>query len=278
MNTGLLIMAAGMGSRFGGLKQAASVGPNGEMIIDYSVSDALSAGFNKIVIVIRKDIEKDFREACGKRIEKIADVTYVFQDMNNLPEGYTLPEGRLKPWGTGHAILSAKDVIDYPFAVINADDFYGHSVYKDIHDYLITDNGMCMAGYKLGNTLSENGSVSRGVCETENGFLKSVTEVTDIPFDTPLSKDTIVSMNLWGFKAEVMDIIDEQFKIFLKDNINEPKKEFFIPSVVDTMINKMDYKFKVVDTDEKWYGITYKEDLPLIQDAIKKLTEAGLYR
>jgi hypothetical protein len=135
-----------------------------------------------------------------------------------------------------------------------------------------------MAGYKLGNTLSENGSVSRGVCETENGFLKSVTEVTDIPFDTPLSKNTIVSMNLWGFKAEVMDIIDEQFKIFLKENINEPKKEFFIPSVVDTMINKMDYKFKVVDTDEKWYGITYKEDLPLIQNAIKELTEKGLYR
>ena len=225
-----------------------------------------------------RDIEKDFREACGKRIEKMADVSYVFQDMNNLPDGYTLPEGRVKPWGTGHAILSAKDVIDFPFAVINADDFYGHSVYKDIHDYLITDNGMCMAGYKLGNTLSENGSVSRGVCETENGFLKSVTEVTDIPFDTPLSKNTIVSMNLWGFKAEVMDIIDEQIKIFLKENINEPKKEFFIPSVVDTMINKMDYKFKVVDTDEKWYGITYKEDLPLIQNAIKELTEKGLYR
>lgn len=278
MNTGLLIMAAGMGSRFGGLKQAAGVGPNGEMIIDYSVSDALSAGFNKIVIVIRRDIEKDFREACGKRIEKMADVTYVYQDMDNLPDGFTLPEGRVKPWGTGHAILSAKDVIDYPFAVINADDFYGPSVYKDIHDYLITDNGMCMGGYKLGNTLSENGTVSRGVCETENGFLKSVTEVTDIPFNTTMSKDTIVSMNLWGFKAEVMDIIDEQFKIFLKENINEPKKEFFIPSVVDTMINKMNYKFKVVDTNEKWYGITYKEDLPLIKNAIKELTEKGLYK
>ena len=278
MNTGLLIMAAGMGSRFGGLKQAAGVGPNGEMIIDYSVSDALSAGFNKIVIVIRRDIEKEFREACGKRIEKMADVTYVYQDMDNLPDGFTLPEGRVKPWGTGHAILSAKDVIDYPFAVINADDFYGPSVYKDIHDYLITDNGMCMGGYKLGNTLSENGTVSRGVCETENGFLKSVTEVTDIPFNTTMSKDTIVSMNLWGFKAEVMDIIDEQFKIFLKENINEPKKEFFIPSVVDTMINKMNYKFKVVDTNEKWYGITYKEDLPLIKNAIKELTEKGLYK
>lgn len=278
MNTGLLIMAAGMGSRFGGLKQAAGVGPNGEMIIDYSVNDALNAGFNKIVIVIRRDIEKDFREACGKRIEKIADVTYVFQDMDNLPDGYTLPKGRVKPWGTGHAILSAKDVIDYPFAVINADDFYGHSVYTSIHDYLISGSDLCMAGYKLGNTLSENGTVSRGVCETVDGYLKSVTEVTDIPFDTPLSKDTIVSMNLWGFKAEVMNIFDEQFKIFLKDNINEPKKEFFIPSVVDTMINQLGYKIKVVDTDEKWYGITYKEDLPLIQNAIKKMTEQGLYK
>ncbi len=277
MNTGLLIMAAGMGSRFGGLKQAASVGPNGEMIIDYSVNDALKAGFNKIVIVIRKDIEKDFREACGKRIEKQADVTYVFQDMNNLPEGFTLPEGRVKPWGTGHAILSAKDVIDYPFAVINADDFYGQSIYKDIHDYLITGSDMCMGGYKLGNTLSENGTVSRGVCETENGFLKSVTEVTDIPFDTEIPKDTIVSMNLWGFKKKVMGIIEEQFNLFLSENINEPKKEFYIPAVVDTMINKMDYKFKVIDTDEKWYGITYKEDLPIIQNAICELTQKGLY-
>ncbi len=278
MDTGLLIMAAGMGSRFGGLKQAASVGPNGEMIIDYSVNDALKAGFNKIVIVIRKDIEKDFREACGKRIEKIADVSYVFQEMDNLPTGFTLPEGRLKPWGTGHAILSAKNVVNYPFVVVNADDFYGQSVYKSVHDYLVSGEDMCMAGYKLGNTLSENGTVSRGICETENGFLKSVTEATDIPFDTPMSKDTIVSMNFWGFKAEVMDILDEQFKKFLKDNINEPKKEFFIPSVVDTMINNLGYKFKVVDTDEKWYGITYKEDLPLIKDAILDLTKKGLYK
>ena len=277
MDTGLLIMAAGMGSRFGGLKQAASVGPNGEMIIDYSVNDALKAGFNKIVIVIRKDIEKDFREACGKRIEKIADVSYVFQEMDNLPSGFTLPEGRIKPWGTGHAILSAKDVIDYPFVVINADDFYGQSVYKSVHDYLVSGSDMCMAGYKLGNTLSENGTVSRGICETENGFLKSVTEATDIPFDTTIPKDTIVSMNFWGFKKEVMGILENQFNLFLKDNINEPKKEFFIPSVVDTMINELGYNFKVVDTDEKWYGITYREDLPLIKDAIDKLTKQGLY-
>ncbi len=277
MKTSLLIMAAGMGSRFGGLKQAASVGPNGEMIIDYSVKDALSAGFDNIVMVIRKDIEKDFREACGKRIEKIADVKYVFQEMDTLPNGYTLPEGRLKPWGTGHAILCAKDAIDCPFAVINADDFYGQTVYKSVHDYLSSGENMCMAGYKLGNTLSENGTVSRGVCETVDGYLKSVTEHTDIPFDTEIPKDTIVSMNFWGFKPEIMQILDERFNMFLKENINEPKKEFFIPSVVDTMINELSYKFKVVETDEKWYGITYKEDLPVIQNAIAKMTENGLY-
>jgi len=277
MNTGLLIMAAGMGSRFGGLKQAASVGPDGEMIIDYSVKDALKAGFNKFVFVIRKDIEEDFRAACGKRIEKIADVTYVYQDINNLPEGFTVPEGRTKPWGTGHAILSAKDVIDYPFVVINADDFYGQSVYQSVRKCLVEDNSMCMAGYKLFNTLSENGTVSRGVCTTENGFLKTVTEVTDIPFDTTMSPDTIVSMNFWGFKPEIMKILEKEFVSFLELNGKEAKKEFYIPSVVDTMINKMDYKFKVVDTDEKWYGITYKEDLPSIQDAIKQMTANGLY-
>lgn len=277
MDTGLLIMAAGMGSRFGGLKQAASVGPGGEMIIDYSVKDALNAGFNKFVFVIRKDIEKDFRAACGKRIEKIADVTYVYQEMDNLPDGFKLPPDRVKPWGTGHAILSAKDVIRYPFVVINADDFYGQSVYKDVRDFLVTEADMCMAGYKLRNTLSENGTVSRGVCQSENGFLKSVTEVNDIPFDTPMHPDTIVSMNFWGFKPEIMGVIESEFVKFLDAHIAESKKEFYIPSVVDTMINSMGYNFKIVDTNEKWYGITYKEDLPLIQNAIKKMTGDGLY-
>ncbi len=277
MDTGLLIMAAGMGSRFGGLKQAASVGPNGEMIIDYSVKDALKGGFNKFVFVIRKDIEKDFREACGKRIEKIADVSYVFQSLDDLPSGFSLPDGRLKPWGTGQAVLTAKNIIDYPFVVINADDFYGTSVYKDVRNCLVNESQMCMAGYKLRNTLSENGTVSRGVCKSDNGYLKSVTEVTDIPFDTDMSGDTTVSMNFWGFKPEIFDITEKLFVDFLKDNINEPKKEFYIPGVVDTMINKLGYNFKIVDTNEKWYGITYKEDLPLIRDAISKMTASGLY-
>lgn len=277
MNTGLLIMAAGMGSRFGGLKQAAGVGPQGEMIIDYSVRDALSAGFNKFVFVIRKDIEQDFRAACGKRIEKIADVTYVYQEKDMLPSPFKLPEGRLKPWGTGQAILCAKNVIDYPFTVINADDFYGPTVYSQMRDTLVNEKSMCMAGYKLKNTLSENGTVSRGICTVKDGYLESVTETHDIPFDTDIPKDSLVSMNFWGFMPELFGVLEEQFVKFLTENINEPKTEFYIPGVVDTMIHEMGYKFRVVDTDEKWYGITYKEDLPLIRDAIKKMTENGQY-
>lgn len=278
MNTGLLIMAAGMGSRFGGLKQAAGVGPEGQMIIDYSVHDALAAGFDKIVMVIRRDIEKDFREACGKRIEKIADVRYVYQDMDNLPEGFSVPDDRAKPWGTGHAVLCARKELDVPFAVINADDFYGASVYKDVHDFLVAETDICMAGYKLGNTLSENGTVCRGVCSTENGYLKSVTETLDIPFNTDIPLDTTVSMNLWGLRPEHLDIFEEEFVKFLNEKISMPKSEFYIPLVIDNLINERNYKVKVLDTDEKWYGITYKEDLPLIQSAIRKMTDAGLYK
>lgn len=278
MDTGLLIMAAGMGSRFGGLKQAAGVGPEGQMIIDYSVHDALAAGFDKIVMVIRRDIEKDFREACGKRIEKIADVRYVYQDMDNLPEGFSVPDDRAKPWGTGHAVLCARKELDVPFAVINADDFYGASVYKDVHDFLVAETDICMAGYKLGNTLSENGTVCRGVCSTENGYLKSVTETLDIPFNTDIPLDTTVSMNLWGLRPEHLDIFEEEFVKFLNEKISMPKSEFYIPLVIDNLINERNYKVKVLDTDEKWYGITYKEDLPLIQSAIRKMTDAGLYK
>ncbi len=277
MDYGLLIMAAGMGSRFGGLKQAAGVGPDGQMIIDYSVTDAVKSGFNKIVIVIRKDIEKDFREACGKRIEKMADVTYVYQEMDKLPAGFTVPAERSKPWGTGHAILCAKDAIDFPFAVINADDYYGSTVFKTIHNQLANETDMCMVGYKLGNTLSKNGTVSRGICEIEDGCLKSVTEMTAIPFDTDIPLDTIVSMNLWGFRKEILDIYEDGFVKFLEKNINVPKSEYFITYAVDKLIHEMGQKFKVLTTDEKWYGITYKEDLPEIQDAIKRYTEAGIY-
>ncbi len=277
MDYGLLIMAAGMGSRFGGLKQAAGVGPEGQMIIDYSVADAVKSGFNKIVIVIRKDIEKDFREACGKRIEKMADVQYVYQELDKLPNGFALPADRSKPWGTGHAILCAKDAVDFPFAVINADDYYGSSVFKTMYDHLKNETEMCMVGYKLGNTLSKNGTVSRGVCEIDKGYLKKVTEITSIPYDTDMSPDTIVSMNLWGFQKEILDIYEAEFVKFLEKNIDNPKSEFFITSAVDVLINKMNRNLKVLETDEKWYGITYKEDLPEIQEAIRRYTEAGIY-
>ncbi len=277
MDYGLLIMAAGMGSRFGGLKQAAGVGPEGQMIIDYSVADAVKSGFNKIVIVIRKDIEKDFREACGKRIEKMADVQYVYQELDKLPNGFALPADRSKPWGTGHAILCAKEAVDFPFAVINADDYYGSSVFKTMYNHLKNETEMCMVGYKLGNTLSKNGTVSRGVCEIDKGYLKKVTEITSIPYDTDMSPDTIVSMNLWGFQKEILDIYEAEFVKFLEKNIDNPKSEFFITSAVDVLINKMNRNLRVLETDEKWYGITYKEDLPEIQEAIKKYTEAGIY-
>ncbi len=277
MNADLVVMAAGMGSRFGGLKQAAPIGPNGEMIIDYSVSDAVKAGFGRAVIIIRKDIEKDFRAACGKRIEKMIDIEYVYQEKDSLPQGYTLPEGRIKPWGTGHAILCAKDAVKNPFLVINADDYYGQSVYKTMFDYLSTNSGMCMAGYKLINTLSENGTVSRGVCTVEDGYLKDVTEFTDIAYDTDMPKDTIVSMNMWGLDKEIFPFMEKEFRAFLDENINEPKKEFFLPFVVNKRLNETDKKVRVLTTDEQWYGVTYSEDLPAVKAAIKELTNKGLY-
>lgn len=277
MSAELVVMAAGMGSRFGGLKQAAPVGPNGEMIIDYSVSDAVKAGFKKAVFIIRKDIEKDFRAACGKRIEGIVDVEYVYQEKNDLPEGFTLPEGRLKPWGTGQAILCAADVVKNPFLVINADDYYGQSVYKTMYDYLANNDGMCMAGYKLGNTLSENGTVSRGVCKVENGYLKSLDEMTDIPFDTDIPKDTPVSMNMWGLDVGIFDYLRKEFNLFLEENINEPKKEFLLPLIINKRVNETGMQVKVLPTDEQWYGVTYSEDLPAVKKAIAELNAKGLY-
>lgn len=277
MSAELVVMAAGMGSRFGGLKQAAPVGPNGEMIIDYSVADAVKAGFKKAVFIIRKDIEKDFRAACGKRIEGIVDVEYVYQEKDDLPQGFTLPEGRLKPWGTGQAILSAADVVKNPFLVINADDYYGQSVYKTMYDYLANNDGMCMAGYKLGNTLSENGTVSRGVCKVENGYLKSLDEMTDIPFDTDIPKDTPVSMNMWGLDLGIFDYLKKEFNLFLKENINEPKKEFLLPLIINKRVNETGMQVKVLPTDEQWYGVTYSEDLPAVKKAIADLNAKGLY-
>lgn len=277
MKPELLIMAAGMGSRFGGLKQAASVGPNGEMIIDYSVHDAAKAGFGKAVIIIRKDIEEEFRAACGKRIEKLIDVEYVFQEREALPEGFKVPDGRTKPWGTGQAVLCAKDAIKNPFMVINADDYYGQSVYKTMADYLKTGEGMCMAGYELYNTLSENGTVSRGVCEVEDGYLKNIVETTAISKDSGFAKDTIVSMNMWGLDLGIFPFLEKEFVSFLNESADDLKAEFFLPTVISKRIKEENKPVKVITTSEKWYGVTYREDAPAVQKAMAEKIASGIY-
>ncbi len=277
MSAELVVMAAGMGSRFGGLKQAAPIGPNGEMIIDLSVYDAKKAGFDKAIFIIRKDIEEDFRAACGKRIEKMIDVEYVYQEKSTLPEGYSLPDGRLKPWGTGHAVLCAKDAVKKPFLIINADDYYGQSVYKTMYDYLVTNNEMCMAGYHLGNTLSDNGTVSRGICRHENGYLIDTTETHEIAKDTDIPYDTIVSMNMWGLDVGIFDSLEKEFKKFLDENINDPKKEFYIAQAINARMKNDGKKLKILETNEQWHGVTYSADTDEVKKAIKALFDQGLY-
>ena len=253
----LVVMAAGMGSRYGGLKQIDPVGPNGEIILDFSVYDAVEAGFDKTVFIIRRDIEKDFREMAGRRIEKMTDVDYVFQDMEYLPNGFSVPQGRTKPWGTGHAVYCVKDKVDTPFALINADDYYGGSSFKLICDSLKNSDDMCMVGFELGNTLTDNGTVSRGVC--------------GIPLDT------IVSMNMWGLTPEVFGYVESDFIDFLNTMENPMKSEFYIPTVIDNMIHRHNYNIKVLECAEKWYGVTYKEDKATVAAAMKEKTERGLY-
>lgn len=275
--TTLVVMAAGMGSRFGGLKQITPFGPNGEVIVDFSAYDAVEAGFSKVVFIIKKAIEKDFREVAGKRIEKMTDVEYVFQEMDKLPKGFTVPDGREKPWGTGHAILCAKDAISTPFAVVNADDYYGKMAYKVIHDYLVENNEMCMAGFKLGNTLSENGTVTRGVCETKDGYLTSVVENFNLDKNSGIPLDTTVSMNMWGFNKNIFEALEKRFGTFLSNMSNPLKDEFLLPTIVDDMIKNEGAKVRVLTTEDKWYGVTYKEDTEPVRTAIKALVEKGLY-
>ncbi len=283
----LAVMAAGMGSRFGGLKQIEPIGPNGEIIIDYSVYDAKKAGFDKIVFIIKKEIEKEFREVAGKRIEKMIDVDYAFQELNKLPEGFTVPENRKKPWGTGHAILCAKDLIHTPFAVINADDYYGAYAYQTVAEHLKKNDGdYSMVGFLLKNTLTENGTVARGICEAENGYLKTITERTKIKDSKytedevnwiSLPEDSIASMNLWGFDTTIFKYLEEQFVQFCKERGQEEKSEFFLPSVVDNLIQRGEKRVKVLSTPERWYGVTYREDKEIVKQAMAKLTEEGKY-
>ena len=270
----LVVMAAGMGSRFGGLKQIAPIGKNGEILLDYSVYDAVKAGFNKVVFVIKHAIEQDFRAVTAKHIEKMVKTEYVFQEIDELPEGFTCPADRTKPWGTAHAVLCCKDVVHEPFAVINADDYYGKTAFTHMADFLRNnDKDYCMVGFRLANTLTENGSVSRGVCEIENGELKSVTGKTWIE----MSPDTVVSMNLWGFMPDLFKYAADGFVDFLKEKIDVPKSEYFLPSVVSKLIESGEKRVKVMVAEDKWYGVTYKEDKDMVSAALNKMADAGLY-
>ena len=276
-SSALIVMAAGMGSRFGGLKQMEPLGPHGEVILDYSVYDAMEAGFDKIVFVIKKSIEKDFRELVGKKFESKVDVAYTFQELDDLPKGFTLPEGRVKPWGTGHAVLTAKDVVKTPFAIVNADDYYGKKAYKLIHDYVLENNEMCMAGYLLGNTISDNGTVARGVCKMSNGYLDEIVETTAIDKNSGIPLDTLVSMNMWGLLPDFFDKLEEGFVKFLETNDDPMKGEFFVPKYIDYLIHNEGAKVRVLPAEDRWYGVTYKEDSDLVKEAFRRFDEQGLY-
>ena len=295
----LVIMAAGMGSRYGGLKQIDPIDEQGHIIMDFSIFDAKRAGFEKVVFIIKKENEADFRETVGKRIENQMEVAYAFQDIHNIPEGFEVPEGRVKPWGTAHAVLSSIDEVDGPFAVINADDYYGKDAFQKIYDYLSTheDDEMyryTMVGYQLENTLTENGYVSRGVCCTnEAGELVSVTERTRIEKKgdgaaytedggetwTELPKGSIVSMNMWGFTASMLKEIQNSFSAFLEEGlkVNPMKCEYYLPSVVSNLLAEKKATVAVLTSNDKWYGVTYKEDKPFVQAAIQGLKDSGLY-
>ena len=291
----LLVLAAGMGSRYGSLKQMDGVGPNGEAIIDYSVYDAIRAGFGKVVFVIRHSFEADFKEVFNaERFGGKIEVKYVFQELDYLPEGFALPEGRVKPWGTNHAVMMAADVINEPFAVINADDFYGRTAYTTIADYLSqlteSEGHYCMVGYQVSKTLSENGTVSRGVCTVdEEGNLRGMVERTQIErvngtillhdggADEPLAEDTPVSMNLFGFTPDYFAHSKAFFKEFLAASIGDLKAEFYIPRMVNKVINDGTATMRVLKTTSDWFGVTYKEDKPMLVAKIEELIEAGEY-
>ena len=304
MKTALVIMAAGMGSRFGGgIKQLEPVGPNGEIIMDYSIHDAIETGFNKVVFIIRKDIKEAFHDAIGKRIEGICnrlnvEFAYAYQELDDLPEGIKKPVDRSKPWGTGQAVLVCKDIIKEPFVVINADDYYGKEAFVKIHEFLINNytpersKELCMAGFILGNTLSDNGTVTRGICvEDESGYLHRVIETKGIirnnqgtiDCDTEESKDIIqennrVSMNMWAGYPCFIDYLENGFKEFLLDDSgDELTKEYLLPIIVDQLIKTNRASVKVLETTDKWFGVTYPEDKQIVQDSIHELIEQGIY-
>lgn len=295
----LVIMAAGMGSRYGGLKQIDAVDEQGHLIIDFSIYDAVRAGFKKIVCIIKKEIEEEFKEKIGYRMEKMLPVEYVYQELNNLPKGFTVPEGRVKPWGTAHAVLSCLDIIKGPFAVINADDYYGKDAFQMIYDYLmrIKDDEKyryTMVGYILENTLTENGHVARGVCDTgSDGYLKQIHERTHIEKRdgravyteddgktwVTIPKESTVSMNMWGFTESILKELNSRFASFLTENLdkNPLKCEYFLPSVVGELLQEEKATVQVLKSHDRWYGVTYREDKAVVVDAIKRFKENGVY-
>ncbi len=302
MKLSLVIMAAGIGSRFGGgIKQLEPVGKNGEIIMDFSIHDAIEAGFNKIVFIIRHDIEEAFKEAIGNRIEKICsglgvEIEYAFQALEDLPEGVELPAGRTKPWGTGQAVLSCKGKINEPFVVINADDYYGKEAFVKIKEFLEgydknSPEKLCMAGFVLKNTLSDNGGVTRGVCRMDdNGYLTAVDETPDIvktetgasANGVPVDAQSLVSMNMWGLTPEFIDVLEDGFIEFFngieKGSEREMKAEYLLPIYIDELLKKGKVSVKVLKTSDKWFGVTYKEDKPAVVESFGKLIEAGVYK
>lgn len=298
--TSLVIMAAGLGSRFGkGIKQLEPVGPSGEIIMDYSIYDALEAGFNKVVFITRKDLEKDFREIIGNRIEKLTEVEYVFQELSDLPAGFTCPPDRVKPWGTGQAILCCKGKIQEPFAVINADDYYGKDPYVKLHDYLTGEHSrqegkldICMAGFLLKNTLSDNGGVTRGICRTDDqDCLLGIRETYNIcktaqgaaavndGVSQPLDLNSRVSMNMWGLEPEFLEVLEEGFAEFLRGvEPGDIKKEYLLPTVIDQLIQQGMAKVNVLETSSSWFGVTYQEDKQAVVEAFRDLIARGVYK
>ena len=300
-NTALVIMAAGIGSRFGGgIKQLEPVGPNGEIIMDYSIHDAMEAGFNKVIFIIRRDLEKDFKEIIGHRIEKLLPVEYAYQELEDLPAGYEVTPGRTKPWGTGQAVLSVKGMVDGPFLVINADDYYGREGFRRIHDYMAEHMDsqseiydICMGGFVLSNTLSDNGTVTRGVCQVdEEGYLTNVTETYNIQMKedglhatdesgapVTISPSQPVSMNMWGLPASFVQELEKGFPVFL-DNLKEGdiKSEYLLPKIIDNLVQNKKARVTVLDTSDKWFGVTYREDKQAVADAIRGLIQSGVYK
>lgn len=299
-STTLVIMAAGIGSRFGGgIKQLTSFGPSGEIIMDYSIYDAIEAGFNRVVFVTRKDMFQSFKEIIGDRIAKIIPVEYAFQEMTDLPEGFLVPEGRTKPWGTGQAILSCRGIVNEPFAVINADDYYGKDAFRKVHDYLVSKEAasdqkfhFCMAGFILKNTLSEHGGVTRGICHVgPEKELKSIEETRGIVKTAGgaavqeadgslrvLDPETLVSMNFWGFTPDFIEELDTGFRKFLRNlQGNEQKSEYLLPTIIDGLLKENRVELSVLPSNDHWFGVTFKEDVPYVRDAFHELTERGVY-